>query len=172
MKSLDEQTTGWKGLFRPSGDSGASSGKLMLRIPKSLHGQLAQAAKTEGVSLNQYITMILAKAIGWSEAKSPTEDRKEGTMTRRAYGDRKRSYVVVPQPDGWIQLWVCHGNGSVRAMMKQHKDDPRYFLEHQSTYAKGYFRAYYWLNEVLNDYRPYFESGRVEIVMDADCESL
>ena len=34
------------------------SGKLMLRIPKSLHRRLAEIAKTEGVSLNQYLLFL------------------------------------------------------------------------------------------------------------------
>lgn len=37
------------------------SGKLMLRIPKELHKQLAQSAKENGVSLNQYALYKLAK---------------------------------------------------------------------------------------------------------------
>lgn len=37
------------------------SGKLMLRIPKELHRQLAEAAKDNGVSLNQYALYKLAK---------------------------------------------------------------------------------------------------------------
>ncbi len=37
------------------------SGKLMLRIPKELHRQLAEAAKENGVSLNQYALYKLAK---------------------------------------------------------------------------------------------------------------
>ena len=37
------------------------SGKLMLRIPKELHKQLAEAAKENGVSLNQYALYKLAK---------------------------------------------------------------------------------------------------------------
>lgn len=36
-------------------------GKLMLRIPKELHRQLAEAAKENGVSLNQYALYKLAK---------------------------------------------------------------------------------------------------------------
>lgn len=36
------------------------SGVLSLRIPKSLHGQLKTEAKAEGVSLNQYISYVLA----------------------------------------------------------------------------------------------------------------
>ena len=36
------------------------SGKLMLRIPKSLHRRLAEIAKTEGVSLNQYLLSLVS----------------------------------------------------------------------------------------------------------------
>lgn len=37
------------------------SGKLVLRIPKSLHKALKEAAAIEGVSLNQYMLYKLAK---------------------------------------------------------------------------------------------------------------
>lgn len=37
------------------------SGKLMLRIPKELHKKLAEDAKENGVSLNQYAAYKLAK---------------------------------------------------------------------------------------------------------------
>jgi len=40
------------------------SGKLNIRMPKSLHKALAEKAKEENVSLNQYINYQLAKAIG------------------------------------------------------------------------------------------------------------
>lgn len=36
------------------------SGKLNIRIPKSLHRKLSLAAKSDGVSLNQYIIYKLA----------------------------------------------------------------------------------------------------------------
>lgn len=37
------------------------SGKLNIRIPKSLHYRLAELAKEDGVSLNQYILYKLAQ---------------------------------------------------------------------------------------------------------------
>ena len=37
------------------------SGRLVLRIPRSLHKSLKEAAKLEGVSLNQYMLYKLAK---------------------------------------------------------------------------------------------------------------
>jgi predicted RNase H-like HicB family nuclease len=39
------------------------SGKFMVRIPRSLHRNLVRAAKREGVSLNQYITTLLAAGV-------------------------------------------------------------------------------------------------------------
>lgn len=41
------------------------SGRLLLRIPRSLHAQLASEAERDGVSLNHFISSALAGAIGW-----------------------------------------------------------------------------------------------------------
>jgi len=50
----------------PSSKSRARySGRLMLRMPQSLHADLAEAAEREEVSLNQYITNTLAAGVGW-----------------------------------------------------------------------------------------------------------
>jgi predicted RNase H-like HicB family nuclease len=37
------------------------SGQLRLRLPKSLHAELSQAAENEGVSLNTYLISLLVK---------------------------------------------------------------------------------------------------------------
>ena len=42
------------------------SGKFVVRVPKSLHRELAEAAKRENVSLNAFITTVLSKAVGQS----------------------------------------------------------------------------------------------------------
>jgi len=39
------------------------TGKFLVRIPRSLHRDLARAAKREGVSLNQYVTSLLAARV-------------------------------------------------------------------------------------------------------------
>jgi RNA polymerase sigma-B factor len=41
------------------------SGRLLLRMPQSLHAELAEAAEREDVSLNQFITNALASAVSW-----------------------------------------------------------------------------------------------------------
>lgn len=39
------------------------SGRILVRAPKSLHKELMEKAKNEGVSLNQYIVYQLSKSI-------------------------------------------------------------------------------------------------------------
>jgi hypothetical protein len=41
------------------------SGRLLLRMPASLHEELARASDRDGVSLNQFITSALAGVVGW-----------------------------------------------------------------------------------------------------------
>ena len=41
------------------------SGRLLLRMPQTLHAELARTAEREKVSLNQFITDTLAGALGW-----------------------------------------------------------------------------------------------------------
>ena len=41
------------------------SGKILVRMPATLHDELARAAEREGVSLNQLITGVLAGAVEW-----------------------------------------------------------------------------------------------------------
>lgn len=45
------------------------SGKFALRLPKSQHRQLAEAAERDGVSLNQYIVTLLAERNSLAEVK-------------------------------------------------------------------------------------------------------
>jgi RNA polymerase sigma-B factor len=62
------------------GKSRAShSGRLMLRMPQSLHAELARAAEREEVSLNQYITNALSAAVGWHSAAEAREPQQPST---------------------------------------------------------------------------------------------
>ncbi|MCL6447840.1 MAG: type II toxin-antitoxin system HicB family antitoxin [Armatimonadetes bacterium] len=56
----------------PEPITGDFSGQLRIRIPKSLHRTLAERAKEEKVSLNQYISYQLARAEG-----HPTKANKQ-----------------------------------------------------------------------------------------------
>lgn len=48
------------------------SGKFVVRVSRSLHRDLAERANDEGISLNQYINTVLAKAVGRSQPAAPT----------------------------------------------------------------------------------------------------
>jgi predicted RNase H-like HicB family nuclease len=51
------------------------SGRLLLRMPQSLHAELAHAADAEGISLNQFITTALAGSVGWRNRAEPVPRR-------------------------------------------------------------------------------------------------
>ncbi|HZS93989.1 MAG TPA: type II toxin-antitoxin system HicB family antitoxin [Chloroflexota bacterium] len=41
------------------------SGRFLVRLPRSLHMTLADAARQEGISLNQFVAAALAGAVQW-----------------------------------------------------------------------------------------------------------
>jgi HicB family len=45
------------------GDDKGHSGRLLLRMPRTLHAELAQAAEKRGVSLNQLIVGLLSSSL-------------------------------------------------------------------------------------------------------------
>jgi antitoxin HicB len=72
IAGLKEAMTAWitaalkEGRDIPEPRSATShSGRLLLRMPRTLHAALTQAAERENVSLNQFITDALASVVGW-----------------------------------------------------------------------------------------------------------
>ena len=62
------------------------SGKIVLRLPSSVHEDLAKIAQLEGVSLNQYMVSVLSKAAGREEVlmKEKKVAYKAGKPGRRS----------------------------------------------------------------------------------------
>jgi antitoxin HicB len=77
------------------------SGRLLLRMPKTLHADLTRASEREGVSLNQFITDVLAAAIVW-------RGRADGTP---AGASAPSSPLQAPGAEG---LTTEHGAASRR----------------------------------------------------------
>jgi len=70
----------------PKPRSAAShSGRLLVRMPQSLHAELARAAEREEVSLNQFITSSLSSAVGWRRDE-PGEEAASTTAQPEAEG--------------------------------------------------------------------------------------
>jgi antitoxin HicB len=69
--SVRDAMVGWISIAMEDGidipeprDIDAYSGRFLLRLPRSLHADLARHAEEEGVSLNQYVATTLAHAAG------------------------------------------------------------------------------------------------------------
>jgi multisubunit Na+/H+ antiporter MnhC subunit len=61
------------------------SGRLLLRMPKTLHAELAARSDADGVSLNQYIVSALARAVSGDELPGPaTEQERRDRSLRTA----------------------------------------------------------------------------------------
>ena len=55
------------------------SGRLLLRMPRTLHADLTRASEREGVSLNQFITDVLAGALAWRSGGEQLPSSARGT---------------------------------------------------------------------------------------------
>ena len=59
----------------PPGAAASHSGRLLVRMPRSLHAELTRASEREGTSLNAYIVAVLSASVAW---------RRPGDAARRA----------------------------------------------------------------------------------------
>jgi antitoxin HicB len=57
----------------PVPEDALPSGKFLLRVPRSLHRDLAEMARRENVSLNQLVTTLLARAIEATRVQPPLD---------------------------------------------------------------------------------------------------
>lgn len=65
------------------------SGKFIVRIPRSLHRNLVRAAKREGVSLNQYVTTLLAAGF---QRDISLRERASAVFIMGPFGTKEKSY--------------------------------------------------------------------------------
>jgi antitoxin HicB len=79
----------------PRSDS-THSGRLLVRMPKTLHGRLTRAAEQEGVSLNQFINGALASAVGWRGLQPPARNSRPKDWPGN----------VAEETDGGFRPWL------------------------------------------------------------------
>lgn len=76
------------------------SGKILVRMPRSLHSDLAERAKRENVSLNQYIVVVLARATAEREALDHFTARVHMASHERLQSTNQfRRLHIQPQSD-------------------------------------------------------------------------
>lgn len=71
LKNLGDAMRGWLEVALEDGEaipeplgSRAFSGKFVVRVPRTMHRDMAKRAEVEGVSLNQVVVAALAKEVG------------------------------------------------------------------------------------------------------------
>ncbi|MBN2003940.1 MAG: type II toxin-antitoxin system HicB family antitoxin [Anaerolineae bacterium] len=70
------------------------SGRFLVRLPKTLHSQLANRATREGTSLNQLVVMMLSESMGrWTE-------RQENQTPHNNYGESIKPF----NPDSFATI--------------------------------------------------------------------
>lgn len=76
---IEDAKRGWLELALTDGDpipepalpvENQPSGKFTVRVPRSLHRKLAEEARREGVSLNQFVTVALAETVSTKRAQA------------------------------------------------------------------------------------------------------
>jgi antitoxin HicB len=90
------------------------SGRLLLRMPQTLHAELARAAERERVSLNQFITGVLSGALGW---RAPNRESTGGTRTVPTEGLEGEAAAPTRSKSRGITNAVFVANGIVVALL-------------------------------------------------------
>jgi predicted RNase H-like HicB family nuclease len=88
LRELDDAITGWIAAAKaignpvppPSTPGKQHSGKLLVRMPRILHRDLAEEALREGVSLNQYVVFVLSKRFSARTESQATDRQKQSEI--------------------------------------------------------------------------------------------
>lgn len=101
----------------PAMDESLPSGKWLQRVPRRLHRKLQNLARKEGVSFNQFVTALLAEAVGerksYSESLRPAAPRQHSEPARIGHYFLYDNFELLP-PD-WQ---VVNVSDSLRAQTK------------------------------------------------------
>ena len=101
IRTLWLETTYDEGMTIPEpATAGGYSGKFVVRMPKILHRDLAERAQREGVSLNAYVTYLLAERhVERAVAERKSEDAHPSVVVRSGeftqVRRRRRDHLTV-----------------------------------------------------------------------------
>ncbi len=83
----------------PPREAATHSGRLLVRMPQTLHGDLARIADREHVSLNALIIGILGGAVAWRQPPAPASKSAGGPPEAGEASAPPESPGEDPQPD-------------------------------------------------------------------------
>jgi len=105
-KSVDELTDafresvdGYIAFCRERGEQPEKpySGKFQLRMPPHLHQLISLAAKTQGVSLNTFITEHMQEALGFEYEREPNEQKSKTQPMIKKKQEKLASGSIKPK---------------------------------------------------------------------------
>ena len=110
----EDARTGWieteyeEGRNIPEPSFQEYSGKFNVRIPKSLHRALADAAAQDGVSLNQYVVMLLSSGNAQVQLERPWRDVAAMAVNwkKPSYDSLDNRFGPFPQHQGYTDSWL------------------------------------------------------------------
>ncbi len=98
MTMIEDAMRGWLDVSLEDGDEIPEpkldedySGKFVVRLPRSLHRQLVETAEREGVSLNQFVNVALARAV---ERTNPSASYPVKVEQPLAVAEKKGKFVA------------------------------------------------------------------------------
>lgn len=98
------------------------SGKVLLRMPRDLHTQLARTAEAQGVSLNHYLVYLLASSAGTTPASLGTS---MAASARAASAIAASAINTAPSPSSALQ--------AAAALLREYAEDRSSFYPRAST---------------------------------------
>ena len=111
------------------------SGRLLLRMPRTLHAALTKAAERENVSLNQFITDSLASVVGWRRGATAARPgthgadqpgARRGRLDRGTALERAATRAASPVMAGAAAASDRRADGELPARGdRRHDRDPR-----------------------------------------------
>jgi hypothetical protein len=99
-EARDARTGGANGREDPAPEVASHSGKLLVRMPRSLHAELVRASEREGTSLNAYIVAALSASVAWrrpasGERAEPLADEPAPVRAQRGLSLALTANLVV-----------------------------------------------------------------------------
>lgn len=79
----------------PEAEARDHSGRLLVRMPKSLHAELARTAERDGTSLNAFIVAALSGAVGWRTPEDGAPARGPGAQPPAAGPEAPRGLSLA-----------------------------------------------------------------------------
>lgn len=119
VKALEENESVWLETAKEEGipipkihaiRAAEYSGALSLRIPKTVHADLAKKAQMENCSINQYINMCISKELGRSE------ERENKTVEKVIIFDGEFKEILKNYPSA-LRLNAQRGTGKLMTPM-------------------------------------------------------